>query len=141
MTMMPSQFNLLNATITTAVTAATTTPITGLVRAESLAIQCNFAYGSGGTSVDVYVQTTLDAGTTWIDIAEFSMTTSNYRKGYNLTSETGVTSVTAFTDGSLSANTSVNGFLGDQIRLKYTTVGTYAGGTTLAVTGVAKAGS
>jgi len=138
---MPAQLNLLNATITTAVTAATTTPITGLARAASLAIQCNLGYGSGGTSIDVYVQTSFDGGNTWFDIAEFSMTTSNYNKAYNLTANTAVTSVTALTDGSMSANTSQSGLIGDQLRLKYTTVGTYAGSTTLVVSAVAKAGS
>lgn len=140
MTMMPAQLTLFNATVPAAVSGATTTPITGLGRATSLTLQCNLTYGSGGTSIDVYVQTSFDAGTSWVDIAEFSMTTANYRKGYNLTSDVAVTTVTAFTDGTLTANTSVNGFIGDQVRLKYSVVGTYAT-STLRVDGCAKASS
>jgi hypothetical protein len=31
---------------------------------ESATIQCNFTYGSGGTSTDVWIQTSVDGGTT-----------------------------------------------------------------------------
>ena len=38
-------------------------------------IECLFSYGSGGTSVDVYVQTTHD-GSTWRDIGHFGQLTT-----------------------------------------------------------------
>lgn len=141
MTYMPAQLQLLNQTITTAQTAATTTAITGLARCQSIAIQCNFTYGSGGTSVDAYIQTSFDSGSTWVDIAEFSVTTSNYRKLYNLSALTPITSVYAATDGSLSANSSKDGLIGDQLRVKWTSVGTYAGSTSMVITANAKAAS
>lgn len=140
MTYMPAQLTLLNATVPAAVSGATTTPITGLARCQSLVLQCNLTYGSGGTSIDVYVQTSFDAGNTWVDIAEFSMATANYRKLYNLSSLTSVTTAYTATDGSLSANTSKDGLLGDQVRLKYTIVGTYSS-STLRIDATAKAAS
>jgi hypothetical protein len=42
-------------------------------------------------------------------------------------------STLACTDGTLAANTAKDGVLGALWRVKYTTVGTYAGGTTLNV--------
>jgi hypothetical protein len=126
--------NLLTATITTAVTAATTTPLQFLNGApRNLEIQGTFTYGSGGTSVDAYVQTSLDSGNTWIDIAEFHFTTASERYVFNLSSLTPVTSEYTPTDGALSANTAKDGIIGSKLRVEYTTVGTYAAGTTLSI--------
>jgi hypothetical protein len=134
---MPNPYTLLSTAITGAVTAATTTPdILDMAFHRSLTVQFNFSYGSGGTSVDVYVQTTFDGGTTWTDIANFHATTSNELRLYNLNRATSVTSIATPTDGALSANTSVDGLLGDRVRVKFTTVGTYAGSTTLLVSAI-----
>ena len=43
-----------------------------------------FTYGSGGTSADVYVQTSFDGGTTWVDICNFHFTTASASKLFNL---------------------------------------------------------
>jgi hypothetical protein len=100
---------------------------------RNLTVQANFGYGSGGTSVDVYLQTSLDGGTTWTDIANFHFTTSAARSIYNLSAATPNTTAVAASDGSLTANSAVDGVLGTRFRCKYTTVGTYAGATSLAV--------
>src|SRR5262245_42334919 len=67
---------LASTTITTAVsaTAGTVFPAapSKLPQVKYLNAQCVFSYGSGGTSVDVYVQTSLDQGATWVDIMEFN---------------------------------------------------------------------
>lgn len=124
--------SLLAKTITTFNTAAVTTAVQLRDGAPlNLSIQCNFTYGSSGTSADAWVQTSLDGGTTWIDIAECGFTTSSVRKLYNLSSLTPVTTVYTATDGSLTANTAKDGVLGNWMRVKYTTVGTYATSTTL----------
>ena len=34
---------------------------------RALGFQLNFSYGSGGTSVNAWLQTSLDGGTTWCD--------------------------------------------------------------------------
>lgn len=102
-----------------------------LGRVESLGVYCVFTYGSGGTTCRVWVQTSLDGGTTWIDIADFSHTTSSLTRGYNISSI--AATVTTLTDGALTANTAINGFLGPIYRTKVTSTGTYAGSTTLQV--------
>lgn len=133
---------LLNVGVTTAVTAQVTAtfqfrpgPSGGLP--TNLTLQGNFTYGSGGTSADAYVQTSIDGGTTWIDVANFHFTTATARFVYNLSSSTPVTTEYTPTDGTLAANTSKDGVFGNQWRVKYTTVGTYAGNTTLRVDGFA----
>ena len=126
---------LLSKTITTATTITATTQTSFSQRPVSLTLQANFTYGSGGTSVDAYVQTSLDGGSTWTDIAEFGFTTSSARKAFNLTNAA-VTSVATPGDGALTANTCVNGLLGSLYRVKYVTVGTYAGNTSLVISAV-----
>ena len=124
---------------TTTITTAVTNQVGGtlnLINKKYLAIQATFTYGSGGTNAKAWVQTSLDNGTTWIDIAEFTFTTSTARRVYSLAA-TAVTSILTPTDGTLTANTSVTGVLGDQYRVKYTTTGTYGGSTTLRVDAVA----
>lgn len=123
-------------TITAAVGATATTPVTNLGGMKYVAVECNFVYGSGGTTADVYIQTSLDGGLTWIDIMEFAFTTSSLRKVNSVSIAPAVVTnfppVTA-SDGALTANTSLQGILGDRLRAKYVTTGTYAGSTTLAI--------
>lgn len=99
----------------------------------NLLVQGTFSYGSGGTSADAWLQTTIDGGVTWTDVANFHFTTSSARFVYNLSSATPVTTEYTPTDGTLSANTAKDGVIGSMWRVKYTTVGTYAGGTTLRI--------
>jgi hypothetical protein len=100
---------------------------------SNLTIQGNFVYGSGGTSADAWVQTSLDGGVTWADIANFHFTTASARFIYNLSALTPKTTEVTPTDGTLAANTSVDGVIGPMFRVKSTTVGTYAASTTLRV--------
>jgi hypothetical protein len=100
---------------------------------RNLCVQGNFTYGSGGTSADAWVQTSVDGGTTWTDVCNFHFTTASARFLFNLSSLTPVTTEYTPTDGTLAANTAKDGIVGSRLRVKYTTVGTYAGGTALAV--------
>ena len=125
---------LLNAAVTTAVSAVVGQTLycsDGGVR--SAVIQGVFTYGSSGTTVDVWVQTSVDAGATWIDIANFHFTTSSAKFVYNLSAATAITTEYTPTDGSLTANTSKDGILGNLFRTKLTSTGTYGGTTTLRV--------
>jgi hypothetical protein len=123
----------------TTITAAISPAVVGSVlrfresSAHNLTIQANFVYGSGGTTVDAYVQTSFDGGATWTDIANFHFTTASARKIINLSSLTPVTTQATPTDGSMAANTAVDGLIGSQLRVKYGSSGTYAGGTTLEI--------
>lgn len=140
--------NLLPATtITSAITTALVTPWVALnATPRNLSIQTNFVYGSGGTSVDVYVQTSLDGKQTATDIANFHFTTANARYGANITTSEPLgtplsastapdkqTPNNALTDGSMASNTAQDGLLGPFIRVKYQSAGTYAGSTTVQV--------
>lgn len=90
-----------------------------------LALHGNLTWGSGGTSIDAYIQTSFDQGATWCDIAEFNWTTSSARKVFSLSRMTPVTSVATPTDGSLASNTAVDGLIGPLIRLNLKVVGNY----------------
>ena len=131
---------LYSATITAAITAVGQTAVIGLPGTKELHLHANFTYGSGGTSADVWVQTSLDNGVTWVDVANFRFTTASGRKVSVVVSNpaTPLTAGTVPGSGALAANTVLNGILGDQFRALVTTVGTYAGGTTLALDMVAK---
>jgi hypothetical protein len=131
---MPALLN--NVVITTAVAAALgptlqiRSPI-GLP--TSVGIQGSLSYGSGGTTINVWVQTSFDGGGTWCDVANFSFTTLSARSFFNVSSLTPKTTAVTPTDGALAANTCNDGMVGSQWRCKYTTTGTYAGNTQLSV--------
>jgi hypothetical protein len=128
---------LRSSTITTAVTGDVTSAVAALGRVEALTLFATFTYGSGGTTAKAWVQTTLDGGTTWVDIASFAFTTSTASRAYTLTAAA-VTSIATPSDGTLADNTAVNGLLGEQYRVKLTTTGTYAGSTTLVIYAIPK---
>jgi hypothetical protein len=128
----------MNETVTTAQTASTKTAVPGLCRAKSVALECIFTYGSGGTTAKVWVQTSFDNGSTWVDIANFAHTTASLSRAYNLSALTPITTVYTVTDGTLADNTCKDGLIGDQLRVKFTSTGTYAGTTTCAVYAVLK---
>lgn len=125
--------NLLTTTLTTAVSATAGAVLTLPRAPRNLTAQANFTYGSGGTNATAYLQTTLDNGLTWTDIACFQFTTASARKIVNLSAQTAVTTAVSPTDGSMTANTAQDGILGPRFRVKYASTGTYAGSTTLTV--------
>jgi hypothetical protein len=130
--------NLLNLTITTAITAQVG-PILQFRPAQlgsvhrHLSVQANFTVGGGGTSGNCYVQTSFDGGANWCDIINFAFTSSSSRRIANLSSLTPVTTLATPTDGSLANNTCIDGFIGPLIRTKVSTTGTYSAATTLLV--------
>lgn len=127
--------NLLNVVLTTAV-ATTTGPVMQFRYPQSaiaMTISCVFTYGSGGTSADAWVQTSLDGGTTWNDVAQCHVTTANLTQAFNLSTLTSTTTPVATTDGALAVNTAVGGIFGPLWRVKYSSTGTYAGNTRFTV--------
>ncbi len=126
-------------TIPIAAAGTYTSPGSGsLQSAAHLLIQAKFLYGAGGTSVKVYVQTTVDGGTTWIDIASFAFTTAAATRISKVMATTALTAVTTPTDATLTDNTVLDGVIGDAIRVKYVVGGTYTGATSLQVSVEAK---
>ena len=143
----PSRFNgfrvmsLVPATVlTTAVTNVEGTVFTDLLGMQVLAVQAALVYGSGGTSIDVYIQTSFDGGTTWVDIMQFAFTTASATRISSCRSLTAVAANYTPTMGTLTASTIKDGLLGTSVRAYYSSVGTYAGATTLTVIGTSKGG-
>ncbi len=93
----------------------------------------SFAYGSAGTTCKAWVQTSFDNGATWIDVMSFAFTTATAQKVAQVNNFVAQVNVVTPTDGTLADNTIVNGILGSLLRVKLTTTGTYAGGTTLKI--------
>lgn len=101
---------------------------------NNLAFQWTFTYGSGGTTVNAWLQTSLDGGGTWCDVASpAQFATTSARVAGSVISAISFAQ-TAATDGTLAAGTLNNGLFGPLWRVKYTSVGTYAG-TTLRLDG------
>lgn len=117
-----------------AITAAGTAvgvPVTGLGGMLAATVQLRLAYGSGGTTIRAYVQTSLDQGTTWVDVACVLFATASEVAILNFSGLTPKTTVLVPSDGALTDDTAVDGVLGDRFRVKLVSVGTYAGSTVL----------
>ncbi|TIQ67019.1 MAG: hypothetical protein E5X41_06010 [Mesorhizobium sp.] len=125
----PGQYTLLNRAVTTALAGEAQTAVDKLAGILAGTLQCEFAYGSGGTSCKVYAQVSLDQGLSWIDVACFAFTTASAVKAVNLSAGTPVLTAITPTDGALPDNTFVDGILGAVMRAKITTTGTYANTT------------
>jgi hypothetical protein len=98
----------------------------------SITIEANFVRGGGGGTAKAYVQTSLDGGSTFIDIMCFAFTTSSLRKVLNVTRSTAVVADVIPTVGSMTDDTSISGIIGDVIRIQFVSAGTvYSGTTTL----------
>jgi hypothetical protein len=84
-----------------------------------LTLQSKFTRSSGGTTLKAYLQTSLDDGTTWVDVAchAFATTTASKASAINR----GIAPASqafAPSDGSLADDTIVEGALGDRVRVK-----------------------
>lgn len=121
---------LVNLPITAAAALAATPGSLQLADSpRSLLVQANFSYGSGGTTVDAFLQTSVDGGLSWMDIAQFHFATASARAFYNLNSQTPNKTQVPATDGTLAVNTANDGLLGPLFQLKLASTGTYAGTT------------
>lgn len=99
--------------------------------ALAITLSARLAYGSGGTSCYAVVETSLDQGVTWVQIARFDFATSGLQK---LLTVSGLTPrIAAANAGSLSADTALDGTIGDRLRATVVSTGTYAGSTVLSV--------
>ncbi len=106
--------------------------------AKYLTAQAKFLYGAGGTNVTVYVQTSIDGGVSWIDVMSFQFTTAAATKVSACSLDVALAAAVTPTSGSLTANTILNGLLGNQFRAQYVTTGTYSGATSIRVDIVTK---
>ena len=104
----------------------------------ALSLQAQLAYGSGGTTVTVYFQTSIDQGQTAIDIAAVQFATAPGTEMANLSGLTPKTTPVAPGQQTLTPGTCVDGILGDRVRAVVVVVGTYGGSTALNLTGIAR---
>jgi hypothetical protein len=112
--------------------------ITNLQALTALSLQVRFAYGSGGTKTNVYVQTSIDQGTSWFDILNVAFTTASGVEEVNLSGLNSLTTPTAPANLSLADNTTLNGPLGDRLQACVVSTGTYGGQTLVSVRGMAR---
>lgn len=122
----PGAYTLLEMPLTAANNAVAMSSITDLEGMQAVTLEAQLGYGSGGTTCKVWVQTTLDNGQTWIDIACFAFGAAGGIKVVNLSGMTPVTTAFAPSDGALADNTFIDGVLGTALRAKITSTGTYA---------------
>lgn len=112
----------------------------GLEGCDFIGLQATFNYGAGGTTVKAWLQTSLDAGVTWFDIANFAFTTAAGKKLQVVRCDpaTPLTPGTVPASAALADNTVVDGVIGDRARILYTTTGTYTGTTNLKIDAIIK---
>jgi hypothetical protein len=113
----------------TAAGSQTFTAITDLDGLAVVTLVAAFVYGSGGTSVSAVVQTSFDGGTTWLDVRRFDFTTSSGTRYGTVARIAGDNTAYA----ALSADGGNAGLLGNRLRAKIISVGTYAGSTTVSI--------
>lgn len=133
-------FNLGDAVVTAAETdkvitsgsnsrGATRNFIGDLKGMTAVTLECKMVGGTGGTSINVIVSTSLDGGQTEIDIANFRFTNTAAVKAANLS---GLLSKAIAAVAALGNDAVLDGVLGDRLKARYTSVGTYTD-TTVAV--------
>jgi hypothetical protein len=79
----------------------------------------------------VFVQTSVDNGSTWIDIMQFAFATTTVTKISGVRPYIALAANVTPTDGALSDNTILDGVIGDRLRVKTVVVGTYSSTSTL----------
>jgi hypothetical protein len=121
----PGDYSLCDQSIGAALSASILTPIIELDGIKAATIEAKVSYGSGGTTIKAFVQVTLDAGLTWIDVACFVFGTAGGVKVVNLSGLTPVSTPFTPTDGGMADDTVKDGVLGSAMRVKLTTTGTY----------------
>ena len=135
-------YTLCSRSITTALADVTTTEGTSsagvaqtfidrFANASAVTLVAAFTYGSGGTSGYVIIDTALGSGGAWIPVARFDFTTASVTKSFTLSGLTPRIATPTIT--APSADTAIDGIIGDRWRARLTTVGTYAGSTVLDV--------
>jgi len=95
---------------------------------------CNFTFGSGGGTVKVDIETSLDQGFSWVPIARFAFTSTSAQKIFNVNAATA--KLTPLLPAPLPDDTAIDGIMGDRIRAKLTTTGSYSGNSSVSVRAV-----
>ncbi len=122
--------------ITSVSAAVDTAWIIGLDGMFEADLFLNFRYGSGGTKLQVWVQTSLDQGSTPIDLYCFSALLASKARAVRIKSD-GV--INTPSNGTLADDVLATGLvLGDRLRLRYLVTGIYAGSSLLSARAVVR---
>jgi hypothetical protein len=128
---------LCNQTVTTAVSTTVGDILElraapgGPLLPASVAAQFTFTYaGSTGTSAVGFLQSSIDGGQTYFDVAAASFGTSSGKTLFNIASSSNATVTPS--SGSLTANTAIGTF-GPLFRALLVSQGTYQSGTSLKI--------
>ena len=113
-------------------------PLIGLQGLNAASLQVRFNWGSGGTQTNVFIQSSIDQGQTWFDIANIQFTTSSGTELINLSGLDKLTTPTAPTNLTLTPNTVLDGPIGDRLQAVIVSTGTYGGNTLVSVRGIAR---
>jgi len=133
----PGVYSLGDFTVTTPATQVGAV-VDGLDGVGAITVQVRMSYGSGGTLANVYIQTSLDQGATYVDLANVLLGTASEVAIINLSGMTPKTTQINPTDGALADDTCIDGILGDRFRAKVISAGTYAGQTQVSTRLVAR---
>lgn len=100
-----------------------------------ISLEAKFVRAGGGTTCKVWVQTSLDNGVTFFDIAAFAFTTTSGNKVHavRIDPATALTPATVPASATLADDTVLNGILGNKFRCLLTTTGTYTGASSIEV--------
>lgn len=98
--------------------------IGNLAGMTSVTVEVDFNWGSGGTTCIFLIDTSLDQGTNWINIARLDFATANDLKVVNLSAAAAAAVASLTSD--LGAEGKRDGILGDRLRCRRTSTGTYA---------------
>lgn len=125
---------LLNAVLAAAVSNEAGAEFT-LDGVRFISLEAKFVRAGGGTTCKVWVQTSLDGGVTWFDIASFAFatTTANKVHSVRLDPATPITPATVPASATLTDDTVLNGILGNMFRCLFTTTGIYTGASSIGV--------
>ena len=103
---------------------------------DQLVVQAIMTYGSSGTAIKVYVQTSLDNGVTWVDVICITFATTTATKVSAVRKAIALAASYTPTDGTLGDDSIKDGLFGDRMRTKTVSTGTYADSTTVEVQAV-----
>ncbi|SRR5579883_913896 len=113
------------------------TQIPSLVGMSGASLQVRLSGGTGGSTINVFIQTSIDQGQSWFDVANVSFATT---PGVQVLNLSGLDKAVPVTPGNLtlSSGTILDGPLGDRLQAVVISTGTYGAGTLVSVRGVAR---
>lgn len=101
-------------------------------------LSANFVYGAGGDTLKAAIETTLNQGASWVEVARFAFAQASAEKVVNLSALTPVTTV--YAPAALSDDTVKDGIIGQRWRARIIkgAGAAYTGNTSLSLRMIAR---